>query len=283
VIVYDGDCAFCCQAVNAIRARDRRHQFVYLPRQTPGIEQQYPELMTGDFDAGMRLFEPGGKMHIGADAICEITLRLPFFRWFSWLYRLPVLRYGIRRSYSWIAVNRFKLSRHCGAECKLPRTEQASSEVGFNYRMSLPEILISVLIAFAVALHGWANVAKAIVPSSWMGDRSWPFLAYGMYRTSYGPGTIRATKSQLFALTARGDEFKVAPEVTALYGPALNRHYLGPMRNGNRAATRRLADRINIGRSDPVVGFRSDGETYAITDSGVILESRQSVTYSAVD
>src|SRR5262249_18952543 len=97
VIVYDGACAFCRQAIDAIRHRDRKKQFLYFPWQTPGLDEKYPDLAIGNFDTGMRLIESDGTMHIGADAIYVIASRLPYFRWFAWTYRLPLIKAVTRR------------------------------------------------------------------------------------------------------------------------------------------------------------------------------------------
>jgi hypothetical protein len=53
------------------------------------------------------------------------------------------------------------------------------------------------------------------------------------------------------------------------------------MVGGNPSAPRRLAERINRGREDPVVEFRIDSETFVITEAGVVLEGKQSVSYPA--
>jgi hypothetical protein len=145
--------------------------------------------------------------------------------------------------------------------------------------MSGNQIGISIGIVLIVGLHGWANAAKALAPGSWMGDRSWPFLAYGMYRQSYPPTVIRATKEHVTALTAPGQELQIRPEVVGLHGQALQHHYIAQMRNGDFTAARRLAERINLGRSEPVVGFRIDSETYAIADTGLLSEDKHSEQY----
>jgi predicted DCC family thiol-disulfide oxidoreductase YuxK len=82
MVIYDGECAFCRQAVSAIRARDKQAEFMYVSRHTPGIEEQFPQVDFGDFDKGMVLVEPHGSVHVGADAIHFIVSRLPYFRLF---------------------------------------------------------------------------------------------------------------------------------------------------------------------------------------------------------
>ena len=281
VIVYDDSCGFCRQAIRTIRIRDRDEQFVYLARQMPGIEEQFPGLRVGDFDAGMRLFEPDGKMHIGADAIYRITLRLPYFRWVSWMYRLPVLNGIIRSLYSFIAANRLNLSRYCSDGCTIDNSTHGISQSKPSKSVPTRHIILSLIILLLLGVQGWANVAKAIRPSSGLGDRSWPFLAYGMYRHSYGPGTIRTTKQHVIAITSRGNELKIDPHAAGMYGQALQRHYLDPMLSGDPSAPILLTNRLNTGREDPIVALRVERETYAISDAGLIPEGKQSIVFSA--
>ncbi len=111
VVVYDGDCSFCCDQIDRIRARDRWQRFEFLPRATPDLDERFPQITEGDFNAGMRLITPGGKVHIGADATYEIARELPFWRRIAWIYRLPVAHAVAKSAYAWIAKNRRSLSR----------------------------------------------------------------------------------------------------------------------------------------------------------------------------
>jgi predicted DCC family thiol-disulfide oxidoreductase YuxK len=283
VVVYDGECAFCRRAIEAIRVRDRNEQFVYLPRQTSGIEERYPELKLEDFNTGMRLFDSDGRMYIGADAIYEITSKLPYFHWFAWVYRLPLLKNMIRRVYSWIAANRLQLSRYCSSECQLKTNDVSVAKLRRNYQLSRSQMFISALIILILGLHAWANVAKVFFRSSLMGDRSWPFLAYGMYRYSYGSAIIQAAKTDVVGITAAGHEFKLTPEIVGMGGQALGRHYLRRMRSGDQGAARRLAERINIGRDDRVVAFHIQSENFAIFTSDLVSQGKKSETYRLLD
>jgi predicted DCC family thiol-disulfide oxidoreductase YuxK len=115
VVVYDGECGFCRRSVEAIRRRDRRGVFTYVPRQTPGIEQRFPQLLEGDFNTGLRLIDTGETVHVGADAMHQIARRLPIYNWFAWLYRVPLLHGATRWVYARVAAHRMKLSQYCSA------------------------------------------------------------------------------------------------------------------------------------------------------------------------
>ncbi|HEU5182517.1 MAG TPA: DUF393 domain-containing protein [Candidatus Polarisedimenticolia bacterium] len=126
VVIYDGDCAFCRRSIDEIRRRDRKARMVYLPRRTPGIEEKIPGLTDGDFNSGIRVVDPDGKIHVGADGIRQIASQLPVWRHFTWVYDVPLIRGLARRIYAWIAANRMRLSRQvCPPEgCELVRPEE---------------------------------------------------------------------------------------------------------------------------------------------------------------
>jgi len=125
VVVYDGECRLCRRSIEEIRRRDRDRRMVYLPRRTPGIEKLVPGLADGDFDAGIRVVDSDGTVHIGADGIRRIASQLPIWRRFTWVYEIPLIRGLARRIYAWIAANRMRLSRSiCSpSECDLDPPE----------------------------------------------------------------------------------------------------------------------------------------------------------------
>ena len=122
-IIFDGECRFCRKQVDRIRLYDRHNLFDYVPRQTEGLDDRFPQLREGDFNTGLRLIEPDGAVSIGADGIYQIARRLPRLWMVAWLYRVPGLTGVFRRMYGWIARNRFKLAGKCApgdAACRLP-------------------------------------------------------------------------------------------------------------------------------------------------------------------
>lgn len=111
VIVYDGACPFCQAQVERIRRWAPQGAFEYVPRQQEGLEARFPILAQQDFETGMRLIGTGGGVAVGADAVYEISKRLPATRWLSWLYRVPGIHQIARAAYDWIARNRYRLAR----------------------------------------------------------------------------------------------------------------------------------------------------------------------------
>lgn len=109
VVVYDGHCPFCTRGMERIRRRDRRRCFTFLPSQTPDLLAHYPKLAAQDLSSGLRVILPTGEVCVGADAVYEISRRLPGWRWIAWLYRVPLLKSAARWCYRWTAANRTRL------------------------------------------------------------------------------------------------------------------------------------------------------------------------------
>jgi hypothetical protein len=128
-------------------------------------------------------------------------------------------------------------------------------------------LFLSALILVVIGLQASTFVT---------GTKIWPFMAYCMYSDSHGPGTIAASKYRTVAQTASGETLDVNVELTGLLFFALKERYLSPLRQGDIAAARNLADRINRRRQDPVVAFRVETERYEMTPEGII--SSQTVT-----
>jgi len=121
VVVYDGECSFCLRQIERIKVRDRRSQFEFVPRQSPGLDERFPRLADDDFNSGMRLVTPEGEILVGADALYHIVRRLPIWGKVAWIYRLPGLNALARLVYRWIAANRQRLGRSGGeTSCSTP-------------------------------------------------------------------------------------------------------------------------------------------------------------------
>lgn len=120
VIVYDGECSFCIAQMERIRHLDRDERFEYLPRLAPGLEQRFPILAQSDFETGVRYIDASGRVAAGADAVYEISSRLPLLRSVAWMYRIPPVRSVARAAYGWVAAHRQQIGRWCGLdhECK---------------------------------------------------------------------------------------------------------------------------------------------------------------------
>jgi len=122
-IIYDGQCPFCIRQIDRIRRRDIENVFDYLPWQTPGLASRYPRLADHDLSTGMRLITKDGDCFVGADAVYRIARRIPAWRRWSILYRVPVLHRLARWAYAWIAAHRRTLGKSCeNGKCRIDST-----------------------------------------------------------------------------------------------------------------------------------------------------------------
>jgi hypothetical protein len=131
--------------------------------------------------------------------------------------------------------------------------------------MRQPKLWVSVLIVLAIGLHAVPAILRP-------GARqvTWPFLVWGMYKESRGPGPVTADRRRIVAVTASGSQRELEADVTGLSSPALGRDFVRPMMEGDSVAARRLFQRINAGRSDPFVELRVEIDRYTIADTGLV-------------
>ncbi|MGE3182164.1 MAG: thiol-disulfide oxidoreductase DCC family protein [Phycisphaerae bacterium] len=131
VVVYDGSCPFCLKQVARLNRRDRNNALEFLPKQTPGLSDRFPQLADMDFEKGLRFVTPDGSVSVGSDGVYEIARRVSLYRNFAWLYRVPGLHQLFRGLYAWVAKNRYKLAGSCETgtcDVGAPRDDAAVSQ-----------------------------------------------------------------------------------------------------------------------------------------------------------
>lgn len=127
-IVYDGECPFCVRQIERIRGWDRAGRFAYVPRQSEGLAERFPQLACEDFSSGLRAVRADGSVAVGAEAVYEIARRLPRWRWVAWVYRVPVVRGVCDRAYGWVAARRERSRAVCPPQGCASGAEGESSE-----------------------------------------------------------------------------------------------------------------------------------------------------------
>ncbi len=113
VLIYDGDCALCRSSALWIMRRAMAggaSEFELLPCRSSARLQRFPQVREETCLAAMQLVLPDGRVLGGADAVPEILLRIPRWRWLARFFALPGVRPVARRIYAWIARNRMRLS-----------------------------------------------------------------------------------------------------------------------------------------------------------------------------
>ena len=113
VLIYDGECSMCrASALWLLRRAEAGGacDLEILPCRSPVRRQRFPSIADEACMQAMQLVLPDGHVLVGADAVPEILLRIPRWRWVATLFDLPRARPFARRVYAWIAKNRMKIS-----------------------------------------------------------------------------------------------------------------------------------------------------------------------------
>jgi hypothetical protein len=133
--------------------------------------------------------------------------------------------------------------------------------------------LVSVVILLVIGLHA--------VPVLYRSERGtlWPFMQWAMYKNSRKAGPIDTRQRRILAITATGRSDTVTPRLLGLSITVLQQRYLVPIARGDLSPAPELIDRLNRDRDDPVVELRLEGETYTVTDSGIVRTDDPVVTY----
>jgi hypothetical protein len=71
----------------------------------------------------------------------------------------------------------------------------------------------------------------------------------------------------------------VTPRLLGLSITVLQQRYLVPIAKGDLSSAPELIDRLNRHRNDPVVELRLEGETYTVTDTGIVRTDDPVITY----
>ena len=113
VLIYDGECSMCrASALWLLRRAEAggARDLEILPCRSPIRRQRFPSITDEACMQAMQLVLPDGHVLAGADAVPEILLRIPRWRWVAKLFDLPRARPFACRVYRWIADNRMRIS-----------------------------------------------------------------------------------------------------------------------------------------------------------------------------
>jgi hypothetical protein len=135
--------------------------------------------------------------------------------------------------------------------------------------------LVSVVILLVIGLHA--------VPVLYRRERGtlWPFMQWAMYKNSREAGPIDARQRRIVAISATGRRDTLTPRLLGLSITVLTQRYLVPIATGDLSPAPELIDRLNRhrDRDDLVVELRLEGETYTVTDTGIVRTDDPVITY----
>lgn len=113
VVLFDGQCNFCCRQMERLQWWDGGAQLAYLSIHDPTVAQRWPDLSHQRLLREMCVVEqPAGQdtsapRYWGADAVRYLSRRLPRLRWLAPLLRVPGMMLLARPAYRLVARNRY--------------------------------------------------------------------------------------------------------------------------------------------------------------------------------
>jgi predicted DCC family thiol-disulfide oxidoreductase YuxK len=115
-VIYDGQCKVCRRSVELLAKWDQNHDLEIIPSQTPGVAKRFPLITPRAYADSIQLVRnQDGKTWQAGAALEELLNVLPKGRLISWLFRIPLARPLVDKSYRWFARNRYRLG--CGQHC----------------------------------------------------------------------------------------------------------------------------------------------------------------------
>jgi len=103
VMVYDGDCRFCCFWIRCWR-RITADRIDYVPFQDPQVALKLPEIPREQFASAIQLIQPDGRVYSAAEAVFRALASKPETRWLLRCYRhSPTFARLAEASYQFVA------------------------------------------------------------------------------------------------------------------------------------------------------------------------------------
>ncbi len=110
VLIYDGECPVCRNAVEWIRARSTPGAFEFLSYHSGEREKRFPSLDREACKQAAHLILNDGRILAGDRAAPEIFSQIPGYRWIARLLHFPGARGFSRVFYRWFARRRHAIS-----------------------------------------------------------------------------------------------------------------------------------------------------------------------------
>lgn len=109
ILIYDADCRLCVMAKNILNRWDKHKKIEFIPFQDQDASHLLSDLHSTSCLDAMRFIDDEGFVLIGLDALRAVLYKLPGGFIFSSIFLLPGTYFLAKKSYSWIARNRYRL------------------------------------------------------------------------------------------------------------------------------------------------------------------------------
>ncbi len=129
LVLYDGQCPFCCKSVVLLKQLDWLGRLTYAnARDRDAVPPHEPPLDTGRLLDEMHLLPPrGGRVYRGFHAFRWIAWRLPLLWPLAPFLYVPGVPFLGQRLYRWIALHRFQLLPCHGGICTLKTSDDVAT------------------------------------------------------------------------------------------------------------------------------------------------------------
>ena len=77
IVIYDGQCKFCCRQVERLAGWDRRAALSFLSLHDSEVARRFPDLTHEELMKQMYLIDPRGNRYVGAVALMRLSRELP--------------------------------------------------------------------------------------------------------------------------------------------------------------------------------------------------------------
>lgn len=112
ILIYDDKCSLCGACMKWIELHAiQKGLFEFVPCRSEERKSRFPEITDDACLESLHIILPDNRILSGDKALPEIISRLKGFRWFSVLFRTPVIKVVMHIIYQWIANNRYIISR----------------------------------------------------------------------------------------------------------------------------------------------------------------------------
>ncbi len=115
VVLYDGECRFCCSQINILKRLDGKKRLCFLSLHDPSVQENYPDLSRDQLMEQMWVVSPNCQKFGGADAVRYLSRRLPLLYPFAPILHLPFTMPLWRWMYRLVAKYRYRIA---GKNCE---------------------------------------------------------------------------------------------------------------------------------------------------------------------
>lgn len=116
LVLWDGDCGFCKQSLDWLKRQNLQGEIQFISFHDKKVASWKKKIGTENLQKSMHVIENNKNIYAYAEGFRILFSRSPKWKWLSFLMGLPLIKQCCHFGYTWIANNRFRLSKHV---CKL--------------------------------------------------------------------------------------------------------------------------------------------------------------------